>query len=41
VPTYIGLVNFKESGKTGNAELDVGKAARALTEAHGGRILSI
>ena len=41
MPTYIGLVNFKEPGKMGNAELDVGKAARVLTETHGGRILSI
>ena len=41
MPTYIGLVNYRGEGKDGDAELQVGKAARQLVETHGGRILSI
>ena len=38
MPTYIGLVNYQD--KDGEAELQVGRAARQLVEVHGGRILS-
>ena len=41
MPTYIGFVNYRGEGKDGDAELQVGKAARQLVETHGGRILSI
>jgi uncharacterized protein with GYD domain len=42
MPTYVGQVKYKESRKrSGSKELEVGRAARALTDTHGGRILSI
>ena len=42
MPTYIGQVKFKGSSKpSGQAELEVARAARALVDIHGGRILSV
>ncbi len=41
MPTYIGMVSFRDGGKSGGDALAVGRAARALIETHGGRILSI
>tara|TARA_B100000749_G_scaffold246428_1_gene209329 strand:- start:87 stop:383 length:297 start_codon:yes stop_codon:yes gene_type:complete len=42
VPTFIGQLRFKGPSKpSGKAELGVARSARALTDVHGGRILSI
>ena len=41
MPTFIGLLNFKDLKKTKAEELRCGKLIRAETVKHGGRILSI
>ena len=42
MPTFIGQLKFKGPSKpSGKTQLGVARSARALTDVHGGRILSI